>query len=313
MSVPANMRGDYPPQITTPDFWPADEVAYRNQLDRCLYATVETIGRSAGGREIWGVSCQRREGAPTLAVCGGMHGHESQGPAACFNLIHILQFGKDLKRRRWQFPDINYVVVPVINPDARARVPNAFVGLSVQDVKNYDAGLLHNGERNDSRGDVNPADMLILGGLFNDAGIHVNRHPDPADNASPEIAAVARFISRTAPDMVLETHAHCAPPQFYCPFGDLPDEVQARQNAVCLAVIARGAEEGWDFAPNTGAVHGLSTNIYHTVAGALPILFESPQGTLDAGPRLNHEQIIDVNLFVIQTLAHIVAGDLPMN
>ena len=85
MPLPMNLDGSYPPLIITPDFWPADEYHYRSQLDRCLKGHIEVIGKSAGGRDLWGVTYHRSDDAPTLCVCGGMHGHESQGPAACFN------------------------------------------------------------------------------------------------------------------------------------------------------------------------------------------------------------------------------------
>lgn len=308
--MPLNLNGPWPPEICVPEFWPAGEPAYRKLLAACRHATPHTIGRSAGGRELWGlVYCQNSD-RPTLCVCGGMHGHEAQGPATCFNLISILETGQDLKGRRW--PDIgavNYAIIPVINPDARARMPNAFVGLSVQDIRNYDSGLLLSGERNSSRGDVKPAEVLILGGLFNDQGADIIKHADGGADTPPELRAVLNFVAEVRPQVCLELHAHGAAPQFYCPLAPLPAEIQAREIELTEAIIAAGHEAGLGFAPNTGEVPGLSTALYYQAGGAVPLLFESPQGAVDAGPRWTHEQIIDVNLFVIARLTSMLSEE----
>lgn len=295
----------YPPQILTPDFWPADEEAYRALLDRLCPGEYEAIGNSAGGREIWAVHLQPHPGAPTFGVVGGMHGHEAQGPASCFNLLSAIKTGQDLKGRRWPLPEVNWAIVFCLNPDARARMPNTFVALSVKDVLNYDAGLLADGERKSFSGDVDPADTMVLGGLFNDAGTDIIRHPDLADTVSPERNALLDFIARVQPAACLELHAHCAAPQFYCPLAPTPPDVTARQVELTSAVIAVARAEGLDFADSTGEVTGLSTALYHTVSGAVPFLFESPQGVLDAGPRWDHVQIIDINLLVITELAEL--------
>ena len=304
MALPMNMAGPWPPEIVTPDFWPAREAQYRRLLEGLENGRVETIGRSAGGRELWAVTYRRSEEAPTFCVLGGMHGHEAQGPAACFNLLSLLESGADLKGQAGpEFPEINYVVVPIINPDARARMLNSFVGLSVQDVLNYDAGRTRAGERNARSGDVSPEEMLILGGLYNDRGVDLIRHNDSQAIGSPELEAIFAFIGRTRPDVCLELHAHCAAPQFYCPLAPLPAEAQQRQIALTEAIITEGSEAGYEFAANTGEVAGLSTALYHQVGGALPFLFESPQGVVDAGPQWDHARIIDVNLFVMSRLA----------
>jgi len=290
----------------TPDFWPAQEPDYRRLLDRLCPGEHEVIGQSAGGREIWGLHLELKPAAPTLGLVGGMHGHEAQGPASCFNLLSILKTGRDLKGKQWPgLEQVNWAIVFVLNLDARTRMPNAFVGLSVEDVRNYDSGLLADGRRKSRRGDIDPGDTLILGGLFNDAGVDIIHHGALADRISPEREAALGFVARVRPQVCLELHAHCAPPQFYCPLTPTPPEVQATQIAWTETIIARGRAAGMEFADNTGEVNGLSTALYHEVSGAVPLLFESPQGVLDAGPRWDHAQIIDVNLFVLAQLAEL--------
>ena len=307
--MPLNTSGTYLPRIQTPAFWPADEAEYGAILSRCERARPEVIGHSAGGRELWGLLYDDQPGAPLLGVVGGMHGHEAQGPAACLNLINILETGVDLRGQRSSaIQEANFAIVPLLNPDARARMPNSFVGLSVKDILNYDSGLLSEGQRKEEAGDMDPEEALILGGLYNDAGVDLIRYPGLDEGAPPELRAVMGFISRCRPAACLELHAHAAPPQFYCPLAPLPAAVQTRQIEVTRAVIAAGNQAGYDFAANTGEVAGLTTALYHGVGGAVPLLFESPQGVLDAGPRWDHARIVEVNLFVIGELARLLGA-----
>ena len=302
--APLNLGGHCPPQIATPGFWPATATEYRDLLERLCPGEYEVIGHSPGGREIWALHLELDPGAPVLGVVGGMHGHEPQGPASCLNLLSILKTGVDLKGAPWPgLAHVNWAIVFCLNPDARARMPNAFVGLSVKDVLNYDAGLMADGARREGSGDVDPDQTLILGGLFNDSGVDIIRHGDLEDRASPEREAVLDFMARVRPAVCLELHAHCAPPQFYCPLTPVPPEVAQSQIELTEAIVAAGRAAGYEFADNTGEVNGLSTALYHDVGGAVPLLFESPQGVLDAGPRWDHARIVDVNLFVISQLA----------
>lgn len=306
---PLNMGGQCPPQIVTPEFWPATQDQYRELLERLCPGEYEAIGRSAGGREIWAAHLELQPGAPIGAIVGGMHGHEAQGPASCCNLLSILKTGRDLKGRAWQgFDCINWAIIFCLNPDGRARMPNSFVGLSVKDVTNYDSGLELDGQRRQRTGDVDPEQMLILGGLFNDAGVDILRHGHLADDVSPERRAALEFVARVRPAVCLELHAHCAPPQFYCPLTPTPAEMVARQIELVDAIVVAGNEAGYGFADKTGEVPGLSTGLYYEVGGAAPMLFESPQGVLDAGPRWDHARIVDVNLFVFEQLARLVSS-----
>ncbi|MGD9497281.1 MAG: M14 family zinc carboxypeptidase [Armatimonadota bacterium] len=294
-----------PPRISTPEFWPATFDRFDELLSSARHCQVEHIGTSAGGRAIHGVTCRGRPDAPTLGLVGGMHGHEPQGPAACFNVISVLGYGRDLKGAVWPeiVDDLTYVIVPVANPDARARMPNSFVGLARQDILHYDAGMTLEGVRHEpGNEDCDPAQMMILGGLFNDAGQHVNRETDPASIRSPEVAALMEFMADHRPDVVLEFHAHGAPPMLIRPTNLVPDQVQARQQELCDAILAKAAGRGIEFSPDVPASATCSTSLYYHFGGAVPILYESPQGVLDAGPAWSHEEIIDTCMFVVSCL-----------
>ena len=194
--------------------------------------------------------------------------------------------------------------MPLLNPDARARMPNSFVGLARQDILHYDSGMTLEGERRESSDeDCDPAQIMILGGLFNDAGNHVNRETEPGNLRSPEISAVMGFVADHKPDVVLEFHAHAAPPMLICPTNLVPDEVQARQEQICGDILERAAREEIPFNDKAPKSEKLSTGLYHHFGGSVPILYESPQGVLDSACPWTHEQIIDTCLFVVSCLA----------
>lgn len=300
-----------PPRIVTPDFWPATFDRFDELLAGAQHCTVEHIGTSAGGRAIHGVRYRGEADKPTLAVVGGIHGHEPQGPAACFNLISVLGYGRDLKGKPW--PDIdgglNYVIVPIANPDARARMPNAFVGLATQDIKHYDAGMTLTGERHEpGDSDCDPEQMMILGGLFNDAGQHINRETDPNHIRSPEIRAIMGFVADHEPDIALEFHAHSAPPMLIAPGNLVPEDVRARQLGICERIIESAAREGIIFQEQIPVWEKGSTSLYYHFSGAVPILYESPQGVLDSVASWSHEQIVDGCMFVISCLCRELIG-----
>lgn len=300
-----------PPRIVTPEFWPATFDRFDEILSGAAHCQVEHIGTSAGGRAIHGVCYRGRSGAPTIGLVGGMHGHEPQGPATCFNVISVLGYGRDLKGTAWPeiVDDLNFVIVPVLNPDARARMPNSFVGLARQDILHYDAGMTLEGVRHEpGDADCDPAQMMILGGLFNDAGQHVNRETDPENIRSPEIRALMEFMSDHRPEVVLEFHAHGAPPMLIRPTHLVPDDAQARQRELCEAILARAAAEGIEFSPQVPEATHISTSLYHHFAGSVPILYESPQGVLDAGPAWSHEEIIDACMLVVSCLCAELMG-----
>lgn len=309
--MPRAVKRRLPPRIITPDFWPATFDRFDELLAAAQHCTVEHIGTSAGGRAIHGVRYRGQAGKPTLAVVGGIHGHEPQGPAACFNLISVLGYGRDLKGKPW--PDIdgglNYVIVPIANPDARARMPNSFVGLATQDIKHYDAGITLTGERFDQGdADCSPEEMMILGGLFNDAGQHINREIDPDNLRSPEIRALMSFVEDHEPDIALEFHAHSAPALLIAPGHLVPEQVRSRQQAICERIVEAAAREGLVFQEQIPVSEKCSASLYYHFSGAVPIIYESPQGVLDSVAPWSHEEIIDACMFVISCLCRELSG-----
>ncbi len=301
-----------PPRISTPDFWPATFDRFDEILASASHCQVEHIGTSAGGRAIHGVTYRGRSGAPMVGLVGGMHGHEPQGPATCFNVISVLGYGRDLKGTAWPgiVDDLSFAIVPVLNPDARARMPNSFVGLATQDILHYDAGMTHDGRRNDAvDDDVDPSEMMILGGWYNDTGDHVNRETDPDNISAPEVAATMQFMANHRPDVVLELHAHAGAPMLIRPDAGLPEEARKRQEALCDHILAAAAREEIPFRQDVPVSDRLSTCLYHHFADSVPLLYESPQGVLDSEAAWSHEEIIDACMFVVSEVCEFVMAE----
>jgi hypothetical protein len=129
--------GDLSRWAQCPPFWVARPDLGMPLLKKLTRATVRTMGRTAGGREIIAIEygAQEETGAttdnlhsaiaskivppdpteiypetfygakrrtkPVLAIQGGIHGSELTGTVAGFNLCHIIETGNDLRGKAW--------------------------------------------------------------------------------------------------------------------------------------------------------------------------------------------------------------------
>lgn len=138
-----------------PSFW----VATTAEVEQFIKTKVqkgkwELLGKSAGGRPIYGVTYGTpRQGRGTSTYSGassvkkigayrgadndkkvymtmaGVHGFELEGIVGSINLINVLETGKDLAGNEW--PEIvsmldsldRIVIIPLCNPDGRDRLP----------------------------------------------------------------------------------------------------------------------------------------------------------------------------------------------
>ena len=285
------------PEISTPDFWAANIDDIEAQIQGVKEGKVTQIGTSFAGHRLWAVEFPGKSEV-TFALLGGMHGHEPEGPVACLNIINVLEKGTDLKGKEW--PEINreitWIILPLINPDGRVRNPNSFVGLSQQDVMNYGQGIGLQGERYEFAPQEDPEKMLILGGLYNDAGKQCY-FPE-----TPERQAVMGYLKNRRPSLLLEYHAHCTPPQIYC-HSALPEEIRQKQVELERSIREEAAERGIVFIEPK--FHGSKPfTEYYYQCGALPLLYESPQGVVEQDRIWTHEEIVDVAILVPEQMAN---------
>lgn len=206
-------------------------------------AEVRTLGKSAGGREIFLFFYGKRNelnrtanyssalGAhstvhyadktqpdyrPGICLLGGIHGAEFEGSMAVLNLIKIMETGTDFAGTahpalQAAAEAVNLILVPFCNPDGRARVKTeTLVGNSFEDLRYYDQGTWkENGalcgwpECKTVHPMKEAADFL--GGYFNDDGVNL-MHDNPFMPMAEETKILYRLMEEYVPDFTVLLH-----------------------------------------------------------------------------------------------------------
>jgi len=241
-AIPADYLREAP---DIPGFWLSTVGDVRSFLNsKVSKGKVRTIGRSAGGREIHSVFYGTpRSGKGTTTFSGslgyrdvraylgpdwnrkvycciaGVHGGEFEGIVGTVNLISVLETGRDLRGKEW--PEIQaaaakldrIVLVPIVNPDGRERVPLRMIASRGDDytVQEY----LNTGGKPDGSligwpgcKKYIPLDFSTTqfpGGYPNDAGVNI-MHDDFMGNPQPETRALYTLTSEERPDLILNMH-----------------------------------------------------------------------------------------------------------
>jgi hypothetical protein len=241
-----NIPEDYLEQpANIPVFWKTslDEIS-RFLDENVRKGKVEVIGTSAGGRPIRAVFYgNAREGKGTSTFSGSLgyrdvrayrgpdhekmvyvgmsavHGGEFEGIVGTVNLLSILETGRDLRGKEW--PEIlaaaaaldRLIVIPVMNPDGRARVPLRM------EKYNGTSNVIHEFFNTGGKPDFSligwpdvkefiPLDFKTTsfpGGYPNDAGVNL-MHDDFFGNRQPETQALFDLVAREKPDLILNMH-----------------------------------------------------------------------------------------------------------
>ncbi|HZN57314.1 MAG TPA: M14 family zinc carboxypeptidase, partial [Planctomycetota bacterium] len=215
------------PQLPSPPFWKGGVEEIEAAVAAVKAGKVRIIARSPGGRPVQLVEYGNRTveigtanygsaaGAgdprhyatrppgspPTVFLVGPMHGHEIEGMVGLVNLIRVAETGSDLRGKEWpRLADAlrrsRVLVVPVSNPDGRARCPyDSFVGVPLDEMTRIGQGTRKDGTlwgwpgvkaRHPMKGDVG-----ILGAYFNDDGINL-MHDDFFSPMAEETKALLR-------------------------------------------------------------------------------------------------------------------------
>ncbi len=255
-----SIRRDYLVEPNSiPAFWitSLDDVG-RFLSERIRKGTVQVIGTSAGGRRMQMVCYGRpRRGKGTTTFSGSLgfrdvraylgpehqrkvylamasvHGGEFEGIVGAVNLLSVLESGRDLRGRQW--PRITaaaaaldrILVIPITNPDGRARVPlrmMPFVG-SDHTVHEY----FNTGAKPDGNiigwpqcKEFIPLDFSTTqfpGGYPNDAGVNI-QHDDFFGAPQPETRALFELTARERPDLILNMHTGGDALDLLPPFGE---------------------------------------------------------------------------------------------
>jgi len=308
------MTTQFKAKVDIPPFWPVDEAGIAEQLATQQAGELVRYGTSIGGRDL----CLLRypnPGAPALWVVGCVHGHEAGTTAACFNLLNIKAEGVDLKGKPW--PDIaelaaqlDLTVVPVANPDARARCADCFVGWPAEAIVPLGQSLDRNGktipvEAGYPPGGLNLDDVLFLGGLYNEQGLNFTRQPDMDTIQVTEVRQLLAAMEAAPPQCCVDLHA-CSI-NVLMMVRNLPEsyreKVRRIRDAAAEAIKALGHqftdEIPGDREPvDTGFISYL--RVVHQRFGALAFVYEGRQGYINRLPHCDAADIVDDYLILLR-------------
>lgn len=242
-----------------PGFW----VSSVDEVTEFLYnivvkGEIRVIGTSAGGRPIRAVSYGKpRVGKGTTTFSGALgfrdvrayrgadhektvymalasvHGGEFEGIVGMVNLISVLETGKDLRGKEWpEFKQIasrldRIVLIPVVNPDGRARLPlrmQKHIGTDHIIHEYLNTGGLRNGELIGwpQIKEFIPLDFgkpLFPGGYPNDAGVNI-QHDDFFGKRQPETQALFDLAESERPDLIINMHTGAHYLNLHRPFAE---------------------------------------------------------------------------------------------
>ncbi len=237
-----------------PGFWVTALEDIRSLLERTVSrGAIRPIGTSAGGREIPAVVYGRpRQGSGTTTfsgslglrdvrayfgpdwertvylAMGGVHASEYEGIVGLVNLIAVLETGHDLRGTEWpELVDVaarvgRIVLIPVVNVDGRARIPQRMFPHRGEDRTIYQ--YLATGGRLDGGNIGWPtckeniplafSTVQFPGGYPNDAGVNIQHDDFLSSHRQPETEALLRLCAEERPDLIVNLHTG-APPRNY--------------------------------------------------------------------------------------------------
>ncbi len=334
------------PQVPHPPFWKGKVEEIEAAVAAVKAGKVQVIARSPGGRPIHLIEygprndpkrranynsaagagdprhyAGREEGSPPVVfLVGPMHGHEVEGMVGLVNLIQVAETGADMRGKEWprlagSFRRSRVLIVPISNPDGRARCAyDNFKGIPLDEMTRIGQGTRKDGthygwpgvkQRHPMKGDVG-----LLGAYFNDDGINL-MHDEFFAPMAEETKALLRVARDEAPEYLMILHSHGAAPEVlpttYVPrfhkeaaarFGG---KLVARYRSAGLPAgrVPEPAEDGAKYPPPSFNL----TSALHHVSGGLSMLFECPHGLKEASyPQVTFDQILDLELILFEEL-----------
>ncbi len=293
--------------------------AYGDKQD--LHSTANYNSAAAGNDP---AAYARKDGAqkPCIFFLGPVHGQEVEGIAGLVNFLQIAETGHDLRGRAWpemaeKFARCRALIVPVGNPDGRARCPfDSWVGEELDTHERVGMGTKADGSNyvwpfvkrfHPMRGAV----VGTLGAYFNDAGVNL-MHDEWFEPMAPETRAWFRLAREEAPDFIVSLHSHASDPSIeptaYAPrtvketirqFGDRIQKRYAEAGLPHRAGGPRPEEDGVAFPPPSFNL----TSALHQACGGVSFVFECPVGVKTPPyPKLTHGQILDMQLLMYEEL-----------
>ena len=256
---------------------------------------------------------------PTVLLIGAVHGHETEGVAALINLIELMETGQDTAGNR--FPGlqevaerVRLVIVPVANPDGRARVkPAAMVGLTNDELRYWGQGTWKDGSLCGWPGckQRHPIKAFagFLGGYFNDDGINL-MHDQFFRPFAKETQALLDLAEREQPGWIIQLHGGSNSVADLLQPAYVPVEINEAVRQLAIACDAE-ALRSHDFrftvrdlpAKEQGGTpesFNLCSALHH-VCGAVSCVYESNQRIVDdQGEHWSFDQIYQAHMLLFE-------------
>ena len=238
------------------------------------------------------------------------------------SILSIRETGKDLRGRAQtafakKLRRLRLLVIPLANPDGRARVPYAgWRGLPTAEMHRVNQGTRQDGtyynwpdckKIHPMRGDVG-----FLGGYFDDNGINM-MHDEWFAPMSATTRNLLQLVSEEAPDVVLNCHSYDGVPVLL-PLAYAPAAVEKKVQDFTAAYYRQLDRAGISHSdalpqplsqePASAPPQSLNlTSLLYHVGAALPMTFESPHGLIDQPGRFTYQQILDLHHLLVEAAA----------
>ncbi len=259
---------------------------------------------------------------PVLVILAGVHGQEMEGMLAALSIINIMESGMDIEGKEQpqlheKLKKLRLIVIPLANPDGRARVPHdGWVGLSSEEMTKYGQGTRKNGELYRWRGSmgVHPmqGDVGILGGYFDDAGVNL-MHDEWYSPMSTTTKALLELVGEEGPDMLLNLHS-CEHDPGICPERYIPVSAKVTLSHLVDKIAGAFHKAGLPYSENQESMLGedgpvgeippsfnLNSMFFHAGSN-LCLTFESPHGIIENKNRYRYSDLLAINQLLISTV-----------
>lgn len=261
----------------------------------------------------------KKHAVPVIMLIGAVHGQETEGVAAIMNLISLLETGKDLAGDTNDSlltlaNSVRLVIVPLANPDGRARVvPETIIGLTEKDLRYWGQGTWANGELCGwpECKMVHPIKNVgFLGGYYNDNGINI-MHDNFFNPMAEETRHLLSLADETQPDGIFQLHGgsnseNALLQPFYTP-AEVNKAIQeiairadkkARNENLSFHILPIPDKPSGETPPSFNLVDAL-----HHVCGAVSACFESNEGLTDGNPPIwTEEQVLRSHEILFETV-----------
>ena len=324
--------------MALPGFWKSDLETLNNLANKAQKAEVCKITLSAGGRPVWAFKYGEKQkivsranynsacGAgdfssyvvqankkPVVMIVGGVHAGETEGIMSLHNWISLLETGLDLAGRPNQAmldiaDGVRLVLVPIANPDGRARlIPDAVYGMTRAELEYWAQGTWKDGTLCKWPGckKIHPIKDHVdfLGSYFNDDGINL-MHDQFFSTMASETQALLDLSIEEYADFIMLLHGgancqnmllstHYVPIEHNEALRELAEICNAKAELKGLRFRIPEVPQNLPTGKGKGSPPSFNlTSALHHATGAIAGLFESNEHIIDMdGIRFTHEQI----------------------